>query len=78
MYFKIVMFHMKLLVTVYRNHICTSPSQAAKLKRKFSVAGVIFLSRKTSIVMYCLSSSPFTVKDFKLFINSLVLEAISC
>ena len=72
---------MKGLYCIFLGWSCynfTSPSQAARLKRKFSVAGGIFLSFKDSRVMYCLPSSSVVAKDFRLFRRSFVLLLISC
>ena len=58
-------------------HNFTSPSHAAKLNKKFSVAGGIFLSFSDSRVIYAFPSSSSVANDFKLFRSSLVLLLMS-
>ncbi len=60
------------------DHNFTKPSQEARVYRKFSVAGSIFLSLSDSRVMYAFPSSSGVDSDFKLFRSSLVLLLISC
>ena len=69
------------MCTVKLVHVCyncTSPSQAAREKRKFSVAGGILRARSVSSDSESCPSSPAVAKDLRLFSSSLVLLATSC
>ena len=69
------------MCTVKLVHVCyncTSPSQAAREKRKFSVAGGILRARSVSSDSESCPSSSAVAKDLRLFSSSLVLLATSC
>ena len=69
------------MCTVKSVHVCyncTSPSQVAREKRKFSVEGGILRARSVSSDSESCPSSPAAAKDLRLFSSSLVLLATSC
>ena len=64
--------------SVHLHYNCTNPSQAAREKRKFSVAGGILRAWRVSRDSESCPSSPAVAKDFRLLRSSLVLLATSC
>ena len=56
----------------------TNPSEAAKLNKKFSVAGGIFLSFRASSDKDSFPESSSVARDLRLLRRSFVLPAMSC